>query len=95
MTFTSVPVVKAQQLVADGAQLVDVREVDEFVAGSLPGAFNIPLSEFAARFRELDADRPVALLCRSGGRSAQAAAFLVDQGFANVTNLDGGILAAG
>lgn len=94
MRFHSLPARDARRLVTEGVQVVDVRERHEFAAGSVPGAVNIPLSEFAARFRELDADRPVALLCRSGGRSAQAAGFLVERGFADVSNLDGGLLAA-
>lgn len=94
MSYTSVPARDAELLVRRGAQLVDVREADEFASGSLSGAVNIPLSEFASRFGELDEKRPVALLCRSGARSARAAAFLVENGGADVTNLDGGILAA-
>jgi rhodanese-related sulfurtransferase len=54
---------------------------------------NIPLSQLPARFSELNPNRRVALLCRSGGRSATAAEFLANQRFREVTNLAGGILA--
>lgn len=94
MHYQSVPTRDAARLTAQGAQLVDVRESDEFAAGSLPDAVNIPLSEFTTRYRELKPDHPVAVLCRSGGRSAQAARFLTEHGYVDVTNLEGGLLAA-
>lgn len=93
MTFKVHPVTMFNEILHDGAQLVDVRETDEVAAGTLPGAVNIPLSEFADRFTELDSTRPVLLLCRSGGRSGQAAEFLAANGFHDVTNLEGGMLA--
>ena len=93
MTYDNVPVREASRLAADGAQLVDVREPDEFATGSLPGAVNIPLSQLPARYSELNPNRRVVLLCRSGGRSATAAEFLANQRFREVTNLAGGILA--
>ena len=77
---------------ADG-QLIDVREPDEVAAGTLPGAVNIPLGELPDRLGELDKARRVVVLCRSGGRSTQAAEFLTGQGFTDVVNLEGGMLA--
>ncbi|MBT8241569.1 MAG: rhodanese-like domain-containing protein [Acidimicrobiia bacterium] len=65
----------------------------EVAAGTLPGAINIPLGELPARFHELDRSRPVVLVCRSGGRSMQAARFLTAKGFGDVVNLSGGLLA--
>lgn len=80
--------------VVDGAtQLVDVREPDEVAAGTLPGAVNIPLGDLPHRLDELDPSRRVVLLCRSGGRSGRAAEFLAAQGFRDVVNLTGGMLA--
>jgi rhodanese-related sulfurtransferase len=75
--------------------LVDVREVDEFTAGRLPGAVNIPLSEFAQRYTEIPEGKSVLLVCRSGGRSMQAAQFLamqVEKNYTEVINLDGGTI---
>ena len=60
--------------------------------GTLPGAINIPLGDLPARLGELDPTRRVVLLCRSGGRSTQAAQFLTASGFADVVNLAGGML---
>ena len=82
----------AAMLDAD-TQLVDVRQPGEIVQGSITGAVNIPLGELADRLGELDPARRTVLLCRSGGRSAQAAAFLTSVGFIDVVNLDGGMLA--
>ena len=50
--------------------VVDVREPAEFAGGRVPGAINLPLSAFDAR--RLPKDKPVILICRSGGRSATA-----------------------
>ena len=94
MNHREVPVADYEALVAGGAQLVDVREPDEVAAGSLPGAVNIPLGELPDRVGELDPGRGVALLCRSGARSGRAAEFLAANGFSDVVNLTGGMLAA-
>ena len=82
----------ATALGSDG-QLIDVREPDEVAQGSLPGAVNIPVGSLPARVGELDPTRRVVLLCRSGGRSGQAAEFLSASGFGDVVNLAGGMLA--
>ncbi|MGI9596160.1 MAG: rhodanese-like domain-containing protein [Acidimicrobiales bacterium] len=79
--------------VGANGQLIDVREPDEVAGGTLPGAVNIPLGDLPARVDELDRDRPVVLLCRSGGRSTQAAEYLTGLGFGDVVNLAGGMLA--
>ena len=75
-------------------QLIDVREVDEYVEGHLPNAVNIPLSEFQVRFSEISKDTPVVLVCARGGRSGQASDFLTYQGYDGdkVNNLMGGTL---
>jgi rhodanese-related sulfurtransferase len=74
--------------------LVDVREVDEYTDGHLPGAVNIPLSEFAERYVEIPTDKTVLLVCKSGGRSFQAAQFLAMQeaDYPELINLDGGTM---
>lgn len=75
-----------------GAQLVDVREADEYAEYHAEGAINIPLSEFMARYQELDFDEPVYLICLSGGRSARACEFLELNGV-DAINVRGGHLA--
>jgi rhodanese-related sulfurtransferase len=72
--------------------LVDVRTVDEFAEGHVPGAVNIPMDQLSKRAGELDKSQDVYLICRSGGRSARAAGQLAELGFSPV-NVEGGTLA--
>ena len=76
------------------AQLIDVREPDEYAAVRAEGAVNIPLSEFVARTDEIDPERDIYLICKSGGRSAQAGEYLEQaRGWDNVINVAGGTTA--
>ena len=79
---------------AAAVQVVDVREAPEFIdrLGHLPQARLVPLSQLAARMGELDRNRPVVAVCRSGVRSAQASVLLTKAGFTQVANLAGGML---
>ncbi len=71
-----------RKLVEQGALLLDVRTPAEFAEGHVTRATNIPVQELAARIEELGArSRPVVVYCRSGGRSAQAAAMLSAAGY--------------
>lgn len=72
--------------------LVDVREVDEYATGHLPGAINLPLSQLLERYEELSKNKVYHIICQMGGRSAQACAFLDSEGY-DVTNLAGGTSA--
>lgn len=73
-----------------GALLVDVREADEWAVGHVIGALHLPLSELPERWRELpDADRTV-FVCRTGGRSRQAADAFTAAGRTGCANLAGG-----
>ncbi|MBS4207268.1 rhodanese-like domain-containing protein [Bacillus sp. FJAT-50079] len=74
--------------------IIDVREVDEVATGKIPGAINIPLGLVEFRMHELDKSKEYIMVCRSGGRSGQAAQFLESQGF-NVINMQGGMLSWG
>jgi NADPH-dependent 2,4-dienoyl-CoA reductase/sulfur reductase-like enzyme/rhodanese-related sulfurtransferase len=71
------------------AVVVDVRGPDEFAAGHVPGAINIPLPELRRRHGELPRDRPVALCCGVGQRAYYATRFLAQRGY-EVANLSGG-----
>lgn len=73
--------------------LLDVREPDEYAAGHIPGITLIPMGEVAARLSEIPTDREVIVTCRTGNRSGQVADFLREQGFSNVHNMEGGIVA--
>ncbi|MGH8453988.1 MAG: rhodanese-like domain-containing protein [Nevskiales bacterium] len=71
--------------------VVDVREDWEYAQAHLPGSLHIPMGQIPARFGELDAAQPVVLVCHHGMRSLQAGQFLEKKGFAQVSNLAGGI----
>ena len=73
--------------------LPDVREDRELAIASLPAALHIPLDQVSGRMDELDNRRPVVVMCRSGARSMQVTAYLVQNGCPRVFNLQGGILA--
>ena len=74
-------------------RLVDVREPDEWAVAKIPGAELLPLSQWPALALEklTDQSQPLLIQCHHGGRSARAAAWLLSQGFTDVTNLAGGI----
>ena len=74
----------------DRVQIVDVREPDEWAAGHIEGARHIPMNDVPARLGEIDRDRPVVTVCRSGARSGQVATYLAQAGF-TVHNMDGGM----
>lgn len=91
--YTDHPITDYEAAVTDGAQLIDVREPDEVAHGTLPGTMNIPVGNLFDRLYELDRNKRVVVMCRSGGRSTQAAEILFASGFADVVNLTGGWLA--
>jgi rhodanese-related sulfurtransferase len=72
---------EAQELIEDGAQLIDVRAGHEWDAGHIAGATHLPLDELAGRTAEIDPERPVVLYCRGGTRSMMAADALAEAGF--------------
>ncbi|AYA77000.1 MULTISPECIES: rhodanese-like domain-containing protein [Robertmurraya] len=72
------------------AQLIDVREPNEYEAGHILGARNIPLSQFKMRMKEIRPDKPVYLYCQSGMRSGRAAQTLYRKGYKDLSHLEGG-----
>jgi rhodanese-related sulfurtransferase len=80
--------------VAAKVQVLDVREPEEFAhgLGHIEGALLVPLGQLEARLAELPRGKPIVTVCRSGARSARAAAMLGKAGFAEVANLRGGML---
>ena len=73
-------------------QLIDVREDFEYQMSNLEGE-NIPLSGVLIEADKISHDKPVVIMCRSGKRSAMAVMQLEQQGYENLYNLKGGILA--
>ncbi len=77
---------EARALLAQGAQLVDVRTPQEHAQGAIPGSVNVPLQLIHAVHETLDRNRPVIVYCRSGARSGQAQMILQSLGFDAVHN---------
>jgi rhodanese-related sulfurtransferase len=87
----------ADRMNAGDVDLVDVREVHEFVAGHVPGARSIPMSVLPVRLDEIPTGSEVLLICQSGARSMQVAIWLANQGYTpiNVTGGTGAWVLAG
>ncbi|MEZ4461373.1 MAG: rhodanese-like domain-containing protein [bacterium] len=78
----------------DDLRLIDVREPDELTGplGRIEGVENVPLNTVPNASAHWDKTTPTVVICRSGGRSGQAAMFLEQQGFTHVVSLSGGML---
>lgn len=72
------------------AQLIDVREPNEYEAGHILGARNIPMSQLKVRMKEIRPDKPVYLYCQNGIRSGRAAQTLSRKGYKELSHLKGG-----
>ena len=82
--------------VNDSAQklrVIDVRQMQEIAEGTVPKAEALPLHTLPARVHELSPAEKLVIVCRSGARSAQACMYLQQQGFSDVYNLRGGMMA--
>jgi rhodanese-related sulfurtransferase len=90
---TEIGVADLRKLKEQGAPLaiLDVREPWEREICHIEGSIDVPLQTVPDRVDELPRDRPLAVLCHHGGRSAHATAWLRQNGFDNATNVRGGI----
>jgi adenylyltransferase/sulfurtransferase len=77
----------------NGFKLIDVREKWEYDHSNIDGADLIPLGTFVARSKNLGVDDKIIIYCHHGNRSYSACQYLVDNGFKDVYNLEGGIEA--
>jgi rhodanese-related sulfurtransferase len=77
----------------DDVLVLDVREPSEYAAGHIPGVTLIPMGQVPNRLSEIPEDKTVIVTCRSGNRSGQIAEYLRQQGYEDVHNMKGGILA--
>ena len=96
--MSNVPSITVEQLrdmLASGAPpfVLDVREPHENEICKLPGSALIPLGSLPQRLGEVPKDKTIVVHCHHGGRSSRAVAWLLQQGYANVFNLSGGIHA--
>jgi rhodanese-related sulfurtransferase len=87
MQHTTLTCEDARTLVNQGAQLIDVREPQEFLQSALPGAVNIPLSMIQQAGQRLDRSVPVLVYCATGRRSGIARYLLEANGFTRVHNI--------
>lgn len=78
--------VKLSETLKKGAFLVDVRTPQEFAAGSVPGAINIPLDQVESRVSEFEGKKDIVVFCRTGNRSGQAKRILESKGIKDITN---------
>lgn len=74
-------------------RVIDVRQMQEIAMGTVPRAEAMPLHELPGKVSELSPNEKLVVVCRSGARSAQACLFLQQQGFSDVYNLRGGMMA--
>ena len=91
----TIPEISAEELATrleTGAQVIDVREPDEWDEAHLAGSYLIPLGQVVDRLDEIATGPSVYVICRSGVRSANACEYLRVQGI-NAVNVTGGILA--
>jgi len=84
---------KAYQDEGKRIRLLDVRSIAEMGAGMIPNAEKLPLHTLPVRLNEIENEDVCILYCRSGARSAQGVGFMAAQGFDNVYNLRGGVIA--
>ncbi|GMA52495.1 rhodanese-like protein [Alicyclobacillus contaminans] len=75
------------------ATVIDVRTEEEYAAGHIPGVPLKPMQELLDWMTELNPEAPYVFVCRSGNRSQKVATYLKQNGFSNVGNFDGGMLA--
>lgn len=78
---------------SDDVYLLDVREQWEYDEGHIPGITLLPMGEVPNRLDEIPKDKEVIVTCRTGNRSGQVVDFLSQNGFDNVHNMQGGIVA--
>ena len=92
--FRRITVVEAnQRIVEGGIQIVDVRTPSEYATGHVPGSINIPHTAIIPRKGELDPEKELLFICRSGQRSGLACEYAAAAGFRGLHNIEGGMLA--
>lgn len=88
--FTRIDVKEADEMMNDGAAVIDVREPWEYQSGHVPGAKLIPVNSVYARREELPKDKDLIFVCAVGQRSALACEMAAAAGLTRLYNLEGG-----
>ena len=81
----------AHRRMAGGAVLIDVRDTDFWLAGRVPNAIHMPLSELGHNLPDVDRDQAVLVVCQSGVMSLKGAKILRDAGFSSACSVRGGM----
>ena len=93
----SIPSIDVAQLDAllqqNAVRVLDVREDSEFRQGHVPGAIHVPVKRLPDRIAKLRRDKPYAVICATGSRSAKATNYLLEQGFQGAVSVSGGTTA--
>jgi len=88
--FSRITVDEAKEMMANGAAIIDVREMHEWNAGHVPDATHIPVNTVYKRRDELPQDKDLIFVCAVGQRSALAAEMAAAAGLTRLFNLEGG-----
>ena len=91
--FERVDVARARELIEQGYAVVDVRDLNEFNRGHIPGARLLPLMSYLSHPEQLDGEGRYLFVCEVGERSAVAAEMACAEGKRDVVNLEGGTKA--
>lgn len=91
--FKNISPADIEALMKKGMRLIDVREPEEYQGGHISGAELVPLNTVPNVAGSWDKQKPLMVICLTGGRSAMAANYLVKQGFSQVYNVNGGMMA--
>ena len=78
--------VNLQEVILNGAVILDVRTKGEYQSGHLSNSINIPVDNLQGNLKKLDKNRPIITCCASGARSASARRVLLSNGFEQVYN---------
>ncbi|HZW68715.1 MAG TPA: rhodanese-like domain-containing protein [Pseudogracilibacillus sp.] len=91
LKYETIDLEAVEDYVADGYIVADVREIDEFNEGHIPGAVHAPLSDLENNeFGPLQVDEKYVIICRSGNRSIAASNILIQEGF-DIVNVSEGM----
>lgn len=95
--FDHVMDIQAEELLksSQNVQIIDVRQPDEYTGdlGHIPAAELMVLDTLPEKLNLLSQDKPIVFVCHSGGRSARATDFAMNNGFPHAFNMEGGMLA--
>ena len=76
-----------------GARLIDIRDPEAFQAGHIPNSFHLTQGNLTRLLQEIEYDTPLIVMCYHGVSSRNVAAYLAQQGFEEIYNLEGGFAA--